>query len=131
MHLTRWCEFATLRLIVNFAVLCCLASIPPGIASQDPQTDLARARALEKQGAFEEAATKYQAVLKNPPTSKEAQLGLGRSLASMGQCERAMDALRAILQVDSEAEAVVGVCYFRFHEFDPAISHLEQAVRLA
>ena len=90
-----------------------------------------RARALETQGLFEEAAQQYQAVLKDAPSFKEAQFGLGRALAAIGHCDHAAEALAGIMQGNSGAEAVMGVCYFRFHKFGLAISHLEQAVRLA
>jgi tetratricopeptide (TPR) repeat protein len=129
MLLTRLFGFASFRWILKFAVICCIAQAPPSAASQNPTLD--RARALEERGSFEEAAQQFQAILKNAPTSKQAQLGFGRSLAAMGHCEQATDALRTMLQDNSDAEAVVGVCYFRFHEFGAAISHLEQAVRLA
>ena len=111
--------------------MCCIAFPSICIPADDSASSLSEARALEDKGLSKEAAQQYEALLRESPHSREAQLGLGRSLANQGDCSGAAAALHELLPSSSEAEALVGVCHFRLHQFDLAISHLQRAVHLA
>ena len=95
---------------------------------------LARARALENQGAYDQAAKYYQAFLREFPSSYEARLGLGRDLARIGRCEEAASALKPLprsREHQGEGEALIGICYFRSRRFAQAIAYLDNAAKLA
>ena len=95
------------------------------------QDALPSARSLETQGDYAQAEQAYQAVLQHSPGSREARWGLGRVLGKLGRCEesnRALEPLAASSPAD--VEGLLGDCYFRTHNFDKAIAHLELARQL-
>ncbi len=97
----------------------------PGLSGQDA---LADAQSLESRGAYQEAAQKYQAALEQVPSSPQARLGVGRMLAKLGRCQESKDALKPLAgSPRAEVEQMLGVCYFRMHSFDQAITHLQLA----
>ena len=92
------------------------------------QEVLAQAQSLEKSGAFQEAAQKYQSALDHSPSSPEARLGVGRMLAKLGRCQESKDALKPLAgSPRADVEQILGACYFRMHGFDQAITHLQLA----
>ena len=124
-------RFPSLRWLLGFTVLCCGGAPALNVAAVSPSPNVTQARALEEQGLFEEAVKQYEAILKNSPSSQEARLGLGRSVANLGNCAQASEVLKGLLPVSADAETLVGACHFRFHQFALAIPHLERAVHLA
>lgn len=96
------------------------------------QTALAEAQSLESHGEYQEAARQYQAALKSLPSSPEARLGVGRTLAKLGRCEEASVALKPLAGPSrSYIEPILGGCYFSAHDFDQAIAHLKLARQAA
>jgi tetratricopeptide (TPR) repeat protein len=86
------------------------------------------------EGLQEEAVRKFEAALAESPTSLEARMGYGRALAALGRCEQAVKVLADVAgtkETRAAAEEVLGVCYFRLHDYVPALTHLEESVRLA
>jgi tetratricopeptide (TPR) repeat protein len=122
-----------MRLLLSLSTLfagAVLAAFLP-LHSDDP--GLARAKSAEADGRFEEATQQYQTILKGTPSLVEARLGLGRSLANLARCEQADKVLQGIAApspLRAEAETVAGNCYFLTHDYQPAISHLQEATRL-
>jgi len=131
MFLIRRHRSPVFRWILGFTLFCCGAPPALSVPSESPSSTISQARALEDEGLFDQAAIQYHLILKINPASQEARLGLGRSLANLGDCAQASEALKEMLPGHSDAESILGVCYFRFHEYGVAIPHLEQAVRLA
>jgi tetratricopeptide (TPR) repeat protein len=95
-------------------------------------TALAEAQSLESRGEYQEAAKRYQAALKLSPSSPEARLGVGRTLAKLGRCEESNVALKPLAgSPRSYIEPILGGCYFSMHNFDQAIAHLKLARQVA
>jgi tetratricopeptide (TPR) repeat protein len=117
-------------LLSLFAWALCSSSYGAGAAALAPsgQDALADAQALESQGAYQEAAQKYQAVLAQSPSSTEARLGVGRMRAKVGRCQDSEEALKPLAESRrADVEQILGACYFRMHSFDQAIAHLQLA----
>ncbi len=123
--------FALRVCILGFALLSFGMAPSSGVCADDLRTKLAEAKSYEGQGQFEEAIKVYESILKESPSSNESRLGLGRSLANFGRCEEAAKVLQPIVQNRGETETLVGVCYFRTHDYKAAITRLEPAVHLA
>ena len=131
MLTTRKSGLTTFRCILGFIVLSCGAASLTVIPADEQQSNLARAKSFENQGLFDDAVKEYHAILEEFSSSQEARRGLGRSLASLGRCQEAAKALKGMVQGRGDTETLVGVCYFRTHNYNLAITHLEQAARLA
>jgi tetratricopeptide (TPR) repeat protein len=97
-----------------------------------PQNALADARSLEAKGEYKQAEEKYQAALKLSPSSLEARLGVGSTMAKLGQCQESEGVLKALAGSHrAETEQILGGCYFYMHDFDQAIVHLKLAREFA
>ena len=96
------------------------------------QAALAEAQSLESRGNYQDAAKQYQAALKLSPSSPEARLGVGRTLAKLGRCEESYVALKPLVgSPRNNIEPILGKCYFSMHNFDQAIAHLKLARQAA
>jgi len=113
--------------LLGAALFSCVSGVNAG-SGPYAQDALAEAQSLETRGAYQEAAQKYQAALEQFPSSPEARLGVGRMLAKLGRCQESKDALKPLAKPPrADVEQILGVCYFRMHSFDPAITHLQLA----
>lgn len=131
MHMICGIKLSPLRRFFGVSILMFGVVPAPGVHAGPQQSKLAQAKSSEDQGLFEEAVDQYQAILKGISPSPQARMGLGRSWASLGRCDQAANALRGIVSRRAAAAAIIGICNFRVHDFGPAITHLEQSVRLA
>ena len=112
-----------------FADLNCMDA---AVTTPSSQIVLAEAQSLESRGEFQEAAKQYQAALKSSPSSPQARLGVGRTLAKLGRCEESNVALKPLAGPSrSNIEPILGNCYFAVHNFDQAIAHLKLARQVA
>ena len=92
------------------------------------QDALPSAQSLESQGDYAQALQAYRAALQHSPDSREARLGLGKVLGRLGRCEESNRALEPLAESSrGDVEEILGDCYFRTHNFDKAIAHLELA----
>ena len=130
----RW-NFLSLFVVVIF--LLAMQLLCPALAGTPPPPGdgplMSKAKSAEAEGNFEGAVQQYRAVLKQSPSSMDARLGLGRSLANLADCEEADKVLGGIAGSNTqraEAETIVGNCYYRTHNYEPAISHLHEATLL-
>src|SRR5678809_1221748 len=82
-----------------------LAWFSPGFQQAPQANDVAarfnRAVELQRQGALEEAASEYQALLRIAPNYAEAQANLGVVLGRLGKYEEAITAYEAALRLNS------------------------------
>ena len=131
MLMIRGIRLSPLERLLGFSILMYGVVAAPGVHASPQQSKLLQAKSSEDQGLYEEAIKQYQAILKGTSPSPQARMGLGRSWAGLGRCDQAADAMRGLADNRAAAEAVVGICNFRVHDFGPAITHLEQSVRLA
>lgn len=107
---------------------------PQATAREEQATLLQQAHSAEEQGLQDEAVRKFEAALEESPSSLEARLGYGRALAHLGRCDQATGVLANVegtTEYRAEMETVLGVCYFRLHDYASAVAHLEQAARFA
>ena len=119
------------RLPFTTAAVCLMALTTWAVLAFCAQDDLPSARSLESQGDYLQAEQAYQAALQHSPDSRAARLGLGRVLGKLGRCEESNRALEPLAQSSGgDVEEILGDCYFRTHNFDKAIVHLELARQL-
>jgi tetratricopeptide (TPR) repeat protein len=110
------------------AAFCLIAVITWAAPAFRAQDALPSARSLESQGGYVQAEQAYQAALQHSPDSREARLGLGRVLGKLGRCEESDRTLEPLaVSSRGDVEEILGDCYFRTHNFDKAIAHLELA----
>jgi len=113
------------------AAICLMALTTWAAPAFCVQDALPSARSLESQGDYVQAEQAYQAALQHSPDSREARLGLGRVLGKLGRCEEADRTLEPLAEFSrGDVEAILGDCYFRTHNSDKAIAHLELARQL-
>jgi len=106
---------------------------------QDPDLEMSRAQALEKQGKLPEATEAYKKVVLLAPGYGAALLGLGRVQNTSGHSEEAIRSLQEALdtkQFDGQTEAlgmihsILGVAYRDTANFDKAVEHLNLSLAL-
>jgi tetratricopeptide (TPR) repeat protein len=113
------------------AAFCLTALLTWAVLAFCGQDALPSARSLESQGDYVQAEQAYQAALQHSPDSREARLGLGRVLGKLGRCEESDRTLEPLSESSKgDVEEILGDCYFRTHNFDKAIAHLELARQL-
>jgi tetratricopeptide (TPR) repeat protein len=118
--------------LVAGAFISGLSAAHRAVALPSPQNALAEAQSLETKGEYKEAEQKYQAAVKQSPSSQEARLGVGRTMAKLGQCKESEGVLKPLADSHrAEIELILGGCYFYMHDFDPAITHLRLAREIA
>lgn len=123
---------ACLLALVGWAIISGVSPMRGALAQPSPQNALGDAQSLEAKGEYKEAEQKYQAVLKLSPSSLEARLGAGRTMAKLGQCQESEGVLKPLAgSRRAETEQILGGCYFSMHNFDSAITHLKLARELA
>ena len=84
-------------------------------------------------GLFEEAEQQFKDALAVQPDLPRALHGLGRSLASRGQLDEALDRAQAALRLgarDGEIHYTVGAIYERMHRYPEAANALSSYVNL-
>lgn len=125
---TSHMSFARVLLIVLF--FCA-----PAVAQSDELQDrFRRAAELQRQGAFQEAANEYRALLERAPNYAEAQANFGVVLARLGKYDEAVRAYETALRLNPSLTFVllnVGILHYRAGQFAKAIGPLEQFDKLA
>jgi len=115
--------FARLLLII----LCVSA---PAIAQSDEIQDrFRRAAELQRQGAWQEAAEEYRALLERAPNYAEAQANFGVVLARLGKYDEAVRAYETALRLNQSLTPVllnVGILHYRAGHFAKAVGPLER-----
>ena len=118
--------------LLGWAFISGVIPVRNAFAQASSQSPLADAQSLEAHGEYKQAEEKYQAALKLSPSSQEARLGVGRTMAKRGQCQESEGVLKPLAGAHrAEIEQILGGCYFYMHDFDRAVSHLNLARELA
>ena len=93
-----------------------------------------KAAELQRQGALEQAATEYRALLAIKPEYLEAQANLGVVLAQMGRYDEAITAYESALKLAPTFQPLrlnLGIAYYRAGRFEKAIPVFEQVLNSA
>ena len=127
------------RLVVFFFVLAALRVSPAVASDAGPKGRVICARTFSRGGptwscaADEPCRPLTRLVVEQLFPASEDLPASGKNLAESGRCEEAAQALlgaRDIRPLASNADKSLGMCYFRTHRFEVAISYLQRAVRL-
>src|SRR5262245_55867403 len=97
--------------------------------SADVSARFNRAVELQRQGAFEQAAAEYRALLAVAPNYAEAQANLGAVLARLGKYEEAVVSYEAALRLNPKLTPILlnlGIAHYRAGQFSKAIDPLER-----
>lgn len=116
-------SFARVLLIILF--FC----VPAGAQSDELQDRFRRAAELYRQGALQEAADEYRALLERAPNYAEAQSNFGVVLARLGKYDEAVRAYEAALRLNPSLTHVlfnVGILHYNAGQFAKAVAALEQ-----
>src|SRR5258706_8444726 len=106
--------------MANFLILmalCCIGAQQTG----DGTARFNRAVELQRQGALEEAAGEYQALLKAKPDYVEALANLGGVLSRLGRYEESVDAYEKALKLAPQLTPLqinLGIAHHRAGQFD-------------
>jgi tetratricopeptide (TPR) repeat protein len=112
-----------------------LLLLPVGFHQSAELTERFRKAAeLQRQGALEQAAAEYRAVLKVKPDYLEVQANLGVVLAQMGRFDEAITAYEAALKLAPNflpLKQNMGIAYYRAGRFEKAVPIFEQVLSSA
>ena len=93
-----------------------------------------RAVELQRQGAWQEAAAEYEALLARAPNYAEAQANLGVVLARLGKYDEARAAYETALRINPALTPILlnlAILYYRAGQFDKAAATLERFIKVA
>jgi tetratricopeptide (TPR) repeat protein len=88
-----------------------------------------RAIELQRQGALEEAAAEYRAVIKSAPSYAEAHANLGAVMSRLGRYDEAIAGYEAALRLNPQLTPVLlnlGIAHYRAGQFAKAAETLER-----
>jgi tetratricopeptide (TPR) repeat protein len=88
-----------------------------------------RAIELQRQGALEEAAVEYRAVIKSAPNYAEAHANLGAVMSRLGRYDEAVAGYEAALRLNPQLTPVLlnlGIAHYRAGQFAKAAETLER-----
>ncbi len=104
------------------------------IGAQQPADTTARfnrAVELQRQGALQEAATEYQALLKANPDYVEALANLGGVLSRLGRYEESVDAYERALKLAPQLTPLLlnlGIAHHRAGQFEKAVDVFQRVL---
>jgi tetratricopeptide (TPR) repeat protein len=88
-----------------------------------------RAVELQRQGALEDAAAEYRAVIKSAPDYAEAHANLGSVMSRLGKYDEAVQAYEAALRLNPKLTPILlnlGIAHYRAEKFAKAAETLER-----
>src|SRR5260370_26199055 len=109
----------------------CFLALSPRFSQGPPDAAarFKRAVALQHQGALNEAAAQYRALIALAPDYAEAHANLGAVLSRLGKYEDAIESYRMALRIDPRLTPVLlnlGIAHYRVRQFSKAVAALEQ-----
>jgi tetratricopeptide (TPR) repeat protein len=93
-----------------------------------------RAVELQRQGALEEAAAEYRAVIKSAPDYAEAHANLGSVMSRLGKYDEAVAGYEAALRLNPQLTPILlnlGIAHYRAEQFAKAAETLERFLSTA
>jgi tetratricopeptide (TPR) repeat protein len=93
-----------------------------------------RAVELQRQGALEDAAAEYRAVIKSAPDYAEAHANLGSVMSRLGKYDEAVQAYEAALRLNPKLTPILlnlGIAHYRAEKFAKAAETLERFLATA
>lgn len=124
------------ELVLLIALISIFINAEQSFASSEPDSKLAKAKALIDKGQPKAAVTILRPFIKNFPQNAEAHMLLGAALASLAENDNYDEALeqeKLAIKLDpksSGAHRILGMIYANQRKIDPALDSLKEACKL-